>query len=488
MELFPASDALWKLITGLIEESDFYVLIIGGRYGSIPDGEPISYTEKEYNHAIEKEIPVLAFLRYNYKKDITYLEQTPEEKSKMDAFVAKLDKNSINFWTNKYELGEKLATTLPSAIAEYNRTGWKRNVPNKLERKLPTSFICFYYSFKHHEVRSFDLTLWYVPNASKNGYYDFDVEEKGLHEGELRDFIYKGKGSIGDNFLYIDLEGSKGNRLRITLILGQGLPPSSIKNIESAFGQYHGISSKDGFLINGEIVAVRKKNKSELVANQEVILSIKRYLMVQRVNFRVKNQTLGESLQSRYIDVADISHIVGCYRLITPLRDGKKMLQSLLVIEKDYKAYLHTNYEIPGMKVDKIQVCLLRFSFFHGIHSKLSITMHENKGIRVFSNAIVDMPTRESDLEKVFIGSYCSIGKSPSSYAARKKRKQNESTPFPGTRAGYFLGIYYGETKGDCGFDIGEITIETLEREDESGDLRASKLLNQYKEKMDFFK
>ena len=62
MELFPALDEeQLKFIKRIIDDCDYYILIIGGRYGSVsPEG--VSYTEKEYQYAIEKKIPVLAFL------------------------------------------------------------------------------------------------------------------------------------------------------------------------------------------------------------------------------------------------------------------------------------------------------------------------------------------------------------------------------------------------------------------------------------------
>lgn len=35
MEMFPAADEqAWQLITGVIDQSDYYALIVGGRYGS----------------------------------------------------------------------------------------------------------------------------------------------------------------------------------------------------------------------------------------------------------------------------------------------------------------------------------------------------------------------------------------------------------------------------------------------------------------------
>ncbi len=50
MELFPAAnETQWNLIKKVIDDCDYYVLILGGRYGSIgPEG--ISYTEMEYRY------------------------------------------------------------------------------------------------------------------------------------------------------------------------------------------------------------------------------------------------------------------------------------------------------------------------------------------------------------------------------------------------------------------------------------------------------
>ena len=44
MELFPAADEdQWSLIKGVIDECDYYIVVIGGRYGSLgPDGISIS--------------------------------------------------------------------------------------------------------------------------------------------------------------------------------------------------------------------------------------------------------------------------------------------------------------------------------------------------------------------------------------------------------------------------------------------------------------
>src|SRR5258708_30985148 len=62
MELFPAADEdQWSLIKRVIDDCDYYLVIVGGRYGTV-DAEGISYTEKEYDYAVAQNIPVLGFV------------------------------------------------------------------------------------------------------------------------------------------------------------------------------------------------------------------------------------------------------------------------------------------------------------------------------------------------------------------------------------------------------------------------------------------
>src|SRR5215813_10584151 len=69
MELFQAANQdQWTLIKRVIDDCDYYLVIIGGRYGSIgPDGS--SYTQMEYEYALSQKKPVIAFL---HKKLIEY--------------------------------------------------------------------------------------------------------------------------------------------------------------------------------------------------------------------------------------------------------------------------------------------------------------------------------------------------------------------------------------------------------------------------------
>lgn len=63
MELFkPGSESQLETIYKWINESDVYMLILGGRYGSIEAKSNKSYTQLEYEYAISKNIPFFAIV------------------------------------------------------------------------------------------------------------------------------------------------------------------------------------------------------------------------------------------------------------------------------------------------------------------------------------------------------------------------------------------------------------------------------------------
>jgi hypothetical protein len=66
MELFKAgNEDQLKTIKRWIDESDVYLLIFGGRYGSVETESGKSYTHLEYEYAIEKGMPVFATVLSN---------------------------------------------------------------------------------------------------------------------------------------------------------------------------------------------------------------------------------------------------------------------------------------------------------------------------------------------------------------------------------------------------------------------------------------
>ena len=65
MEHLPVRDANAVTIDReMIDNADIYIGIFGVRYGEVPPGHDVSYTELEFNRAVERGIPILVFLMH----------------------------------------------------------------------------------------------------------------------------------------------------------------------------------------------------------------------------------------------------------------------------------------------------------------------------------------------------------------------------------------------------------------------------------------
>lgn len=127
MELFPAADEdQWSLIKGVIDECDYYIVVIGGRYGSLgPEG--ISYTEMEYRYAIETEKPVIAFLHKDPDSiPAKHTEQTEEGKSKLKEFRELSQQKVCKYWNTPSELGSVVSRSLIMLQKKHPGIGWVR--------------------------------------------------------------------------------------------------------------------------------------------------------------------------------------------------------------------------------------------------------------------------------------------------------------------------------------------------------------------------
>lgn len=128
MELFPALDEeQFEFIKKVIDDSDYYLLIIGGRYGSLSD-EGISYTEMEYDYAISKGIKVIALVHNNPDKlTAEKVEMDSEAQEKLMKFRDKVtNKRLVKFWSDAKELPGLVALSLPKTIKTYPAEGWVR--------------------------------------------------------------------------------------------------------------------------------------------------------------------------------------------------------------------------------------------------------------------------------------------------------------------------------------------------------------------------
>ena len=129
MELFPAIDRKqFDHIKSVIDECDYYLLIIGARYGSM-DNKGISYTEKEYNYAVRKGIPVIAFLHSDIQS--LPLGKTDDDKvlrEKLEKFRNKVKKGRlVRFWKSADDLEANVISSLVDVFEKQPRNGWMKS-------------------------------------------------------------------------------------------------------------------------------------------------------------------------------------------------------------------------------------------------------------------------------------------------------------------------------------------------------------------------
>ena len=137
MELFPAgNDEVWEKIKSTIDESNYYIVIAGKRYGSMTV-EGISYTEKEYYYALSRGIPVSAFIiDENRKVHEKKLEKDEDKIKKLEKFKNKLKEKSCAFWKSSKDLALKVVTSLIDGFGRNPRPGgWVKLVENNIETK-----------------------------------------------------------------------------------------------------------------------------------------------------------------------------------------------------------------------------------------------------------------------------------------------------------------------------------------------------------------
>lgn len=129
MEAFVASDVeQFEVIKKVIELCDYYILIIGKRYGSISEQTGLSYTEMEYEYAKQLNIPVLVFA---LDESVDVPEDKREiELQKVEALKAFRQKALTNrlatIWKTQDELTGAVAISIMRATKEIQRPGWQR--------------------------------------------------------------------------------------------------------------------------------------------------------------------------------------------------------------------------------------------------------------------------------------------------------------------------------------------------------------------------
>ena len=125
MELFPAADDdQWTLIKRVIDDCDYCIVIIAGRYGSIGPDEK-SFTQLEYEYAIDRKKPVIAFLHKEPGRlPADNTEKDSQRAKKLEDFRNLAEKKMVGYWTTPAELGSAVSSSLVRLIKSHPATGW----------------------------------------------------------------------------------------------------------------------------------------------------------------------------------------------------------------------------------------------------------------------------------------------------------------------------------------------------------------------------
>ena len=132
MEAFPAADKKQlDYIKEKMEFVDLYILILGGRYGSlIPDGT-MSYSQREYEMAKDRPgIKTLAFIcRDPEELPSQYRDDDPDSKTKLTRFRKELESTVMVRMWNHTDSPEEIANMVYLSLNQTDKTnlqGWVR--------------------------------------------------------------------------------------------------------------------------------------------------------------------------------------------------------------------------------------------------------------------------------------------------------------------------------------------------------------------------
>ena len=130
MELFPAADEeQFEFIKTVIDQSDYYILISAGRYGSIHPSTGLSYTEMEYDYAVEAGKPIIRLLHKDPFTELRgeFIEKTDKGRNSLKKFRKKLsERRLVAYWSTPEQLQLEATLALRDLQKKRPTMGWVR--------------------------------------------------------------------------------------------------------------------------------------------------------------------------------------------------------------------------------------------------------------------------------------------------------------------------------------------------------------------------
>lgn len=200
MELFTSGDeSQMEVINQWIDESDVYLLILGGRYGSIEPKSGKSYTHLEYEYAVEMGKPLFACvineaaLETRVKLHGSSVLETSEP-TKLREFRSLVLSRMSRFWDDQKDIKISVGETLAHLSRRVELTGWVR-ASSKVDMAALADEIARL-SRENARLREHATSSQVEPTIQ--GLSFNDLEELLTAKG-LLDFFYESRTDLVDN-------------------------------------------------------------------------------------------------------------------------------------------------------------------------------------------------------------------------------------------------------------------------------------------------
>ena len=118
----------FEFIKRVIDDCDYYLLMLGARYGSISKDDGLSYTEKEYLYAKNKGMKIIALIHGDPDQiPVSKTDKDPVLSEKLATFRNEVRTGRmVKFWKSAADLPGFVALSLQQTIKTYPAVGWVR--------------------------------------------------------------------------------------------------------------------------------------------------------------------------------------------------------------------------------------------------------------------------------------------------------------------------------------------------------------------------
>ena len=190
MEMFQAANEdQFTLIKRVIDDSDYYLVIMGGRYGSLGASD-MSFTEMEYRYAVERGKPVMAFLHERPERlPQEHTEIEPEARERLQRFRRLCETRMVRYWYSPQNLAAVVSRSIVRMIRDHPASGWIRGSLGQTTERVDASVLERKIADLEASLRSRDETIASIKKSEPNSVVNFIPRAPQIDEATARSAI-----------------------------------------------------------------------------------------------------------------------------------------------------------------------------------------------------------------------------------------------------------------------------------------------------------